>query len=80
MPRPSGPIFTGNVRHRVGWFGRLILQVEVMERVNYADPVEYGRLEAYWRDAKSHDIYGLNWVRRDLSKPPINSPPSPRKK
>jgi hypothetical protein len=80
MPRPSGPVFTGNVRHRVGWRGKLILQVEVNE--NTQPDVIDGSTQRYmvWRDAKDTDIYGLNWARREADRPPINSPPSPRKK
>lgn len=41
---------TGRTRYRTGWFGWLILQVEVIDR-RYRDVGE-----AIWRDAKADDF------------------------
>lgn len=52
-------ILTGTVRHRYGWFGRLILQVEESRQCGNAtpfDPQQYDQTETRWRDATGRDL------------------------
>lgn len=53
---------TGKWRHRSGWFGRLILQVQY-EGITYSDGL-YGPMYKAWRDANVSD---LPWTMRDDS-------------
>lgn len=53
---------TGRIRHRLGWFGRLVLQIEYTEnrcRYDYPDDVEW-YTDTKWIDAKVED---LEWLR-----------------
>lgn len=48
---------TGKRRYRIGFGGRLILQVEFTDRI--IDPIDYtrsGPAYTYWRDATLEDI------------------------
>ena len=48
---------TGKVRHRSGWFGRLVLQVEVMGRPYCQDGGGcFGPVYLRWRDARTTDL------------------------
>jgi hypothetical protein len=58
---------TGRTKYRTGWFGWLILQVEVIDR-RYDDEGE-----AIWRDAKAED-FAPNHVRQIFRDAPMPYP------
>lgn len=49
---------TGRRRHRVGWGGRLVLQVEELSRTGTAEAngPHYTGEEARWRDAVAEEV------------------------
>lgn len=53
------PLLTGRYRHRRGFFGRLILQVEVSYLDLDRDSPPAGR-DVYWRDACVTDMVELH--------------------
>lgn len=53
---------TGRTRYRVGWFGRLVLQVELYD---------FQPLHLFWRDARCDDF---NVMGDMFAKAPIPSP------
>lgn len=68
MPAPTGSAdLTGATRYRSGWFGGLVLQVEVKFVAYYKgrlSPFE-DRTPVYdtkWRDATTKDIRLLEWL------------------
>ncbi|WP_144223619.1 hypothetical protein [Mesorhizobium amorphae] len=74
-------LFTGNTRHRVNWFGKMVLQVEeIVYRPDLALPlspfVDRMRPVEVWRDATQHDMHtlrllDLNAKRKAAGEPPI---------
>jgi hypothetical protein len=72
---------TGNLRVRIGWFGRIILQVEeqyqMVQRWTFQHPVarapgyiaeEVGSTNTRWRDATITDIQQISPMRLDTRK------------
>lgn len=55
MSAVSGQL-TGRTRHRVGWFGKLILQVEYWEERWASDGFGSDELFVCWRDARVEDV------------------------
>lgn len=56
IPRPVDAQLTGNVRHRVGFRGRLVLQVEVQYHTQTTPlSIKNGPFH-HWRDAKTADL------------------------
>ena len=53
---------TGRRRYRVGRFGKIILQVEVIrQETDYAGGFTHQWKHAYWRDAKLEDLSTFEW-------------------
>lgn len=52
---------TGNIRYRRGWFGRLVLQIEVSQPFGEYDGVGFYSTvnRILWRDAKVEDLLTL---------------------
>lgn len=70
MPAPSthyGRDVTGASRFRIGWGGRLILQVEVRDRHDDA----LGGDTFRWIDANSGDLYALRYHRKHKQLEPL---------
>jgi hypothetical protein len=70
MPAPSthyGRDVTGEARFRIGWFGRLILQVEVKDSRDNA----LGGDTFRWIDANDHDLYALRYQRKNKKMEPL---------
>ena len=68
MPAPpKADRITGNTRHRVGLFGKLILEVEEVYVSAYAgiggaNPTKI--TSTRWRDARLSDLYLIQWHER----------------
>lgn len=56
IPRPVGVQLTGNVRHRVGFRGCLVLQVEVEYHTQTTPFSEQKGPHLLWRDARTSDL------------------------
>lgn len=80
MPSYPNPLeLTGRRRHRKGWFGKMILQVEQVEKFAYADndSVAGETTSLVWRDAVIGDMGFLNWYERDKIAKLTGAPPPP---
>lgn len=68
MPAPpKADRITGNTRHRVGLFGKLILEVEenyvaAYSGIGGANPIPVTKTR--WRDARLSDLYLIEWHQR----------------
>ena len=74
MPKPSmqyGRDMTGNIRVRKGWYGSLVLQVEVKNEPNL-NTIDKGPTK--WVDAKEYDLWRLDWMMQKNGKIPYLSP------
>ncbi len=50
---------TGRTRHRAGWRGRLVLQVEYSYRTYFSPDAGYSPEDTAWRDATVKDVQSM---------------------
>jgi hypothetical protein len=80
-------MLTGRTRYRIGWFGRLVVQVEYWTTLSVAGQILVRRHVRHWRDARAEDMQDIERGDVTAEEPapvrscprmPSSAPPAPR--